>query len=138
MAEEVLGKCFELAKMNSSILGNMYDLNVQGAVKLNSLSNINMLKNIGVVCSHMDIHEYGNTQFIKQRSKVWFELHSECMITGSSLYNGLGLRSVKSARDHFREFVLKEGPPKFTEEEMVSMNHGSENEVSTFTRNQSV
>ena len=126
MAKKCLESVCDLVKINSSTLQNMYDLNVQGGVKLKSLSNINMLKDITVVSLHVDVKEYGITQFIKQRSNVWFELHKECMITESSLYNGLGLISAKSSHDHYHEFVLKEGPPKFSEEEMVRMNHGTE------------
>ena len=42
----------------------------------------------------MDLDNEDNVQFIKQRSKKWFEIRSKACVTGSTIYTALGLDTL--------------------------------------------
>ena len=48
-----------------------------------------------------------DTRLIKQRSKQWFEERSPFKLTGSTLFAGLGLDSLKNLQKHFDKVVRK-------------------------------
>ena len=68
-----------------------------------------------------------NPQFVKQRSDKWKDLRMQSRLTGSTMHNALGLRNLKSQKEHFNEFVLQNIPQR--KEINAAMVHGSKHEV---------
>ena len=68
-----------------------------------------------------------NPQFVKQRSDKWKDLRMQSRLTGSTMHNALGLRNLKSQKEHFDEFVLQNIPQR--KEINAAMVHGSKHEV---------
>ena len=66
---------------------------------------------------------------MKQRSHLWYKLCREAKVTGSPLYKGLGLDTLKLKKEHFEEFILKENPKPFSEEVQKMIDYGTKNEV---------
>ena len=68
------------------------------------------------------------TNLIKQRSDMWHTIRKLAPVTGSSLHNAIGLRSLKEQKSHFDQKVLGlEAPPR---SELVQkyLDHGTKNE----------
>ena len=65
-------------------------------------------------------------QYMKQRSKLWYSLHKECCMTGSTLHSAIGLRTLKEQKEHFKKFISKIDKPT---EINKAMQHGIDNEV---------
>ncbi|MES9902851.1 MAG: hypothetical protein ABW168_09220 [Sedimenticola sp.] len=68
-------------------------------------------------------------RFVKQRSELWKEFRSSAVVTGSTLYDALGLRSLKNQTAHFDQVVSHIQKPEPTEQVKTMMKHGSENEI---------
>ena len=68
-------------------------------------------------------------QYMKQRSELWYSIHKECCVTGSTLHSALDLRTLKEQKEHFKKFILKIDKPT---EINKAMQHGIDNEVSKF------
>ena len=66
---------------------------------------------------------------MKQQSTEWKNICKQCVITASTAYNAMGLRSVKAMSDHFDEYIYKKDPQLFSEEVLQRLKHGSEHEV---------
>ena len=76
--------------------------------------------------------EYLNTypEFVKQRSTLWYSLRKESRLTGSSMYNAIGLRSLKEEQKHFDSFILRKDvtpDPKLK----PALDHGIKHEVTS-------
>ena len=69
-----------------------------------------------------------DTCYIRQRTETWFDLRRKAKITGSTLFNGLGLRTTTEHRKHFKEFILHE-ERHFSEDVRKRMEHGTEHEI---------
>ncbi|CAC5380282.1 unnamed protein product [Mytilus coruscus] len=68
-------------------------------------------------------------QFVKQGSEEWFNIRSGAMVTGSTVYNAIGLDSLKAEQRHYDEVVR--GKPKEipSDEVQKRMDHGTRNEI---------
>ena len=67
-------------------------------------------------------------QYLKQRSKIWFELRKRCRITGSTLHTAIGLRGVKEQKCHFRKFLEGE-EETFSQDVRQRLDWGIEHEA---------
>ena len=67
-----------------------------------------------------------NPEFVKQRSDHWFKLRERSRITGSTMHDALGLRTLKSQKMHYDKFVMKTTTNTEPNEAML---HGSRHEV---------
>ena len=65
--------------------------------------------------------------YIQQRSAQWQEFRSTFKVTGSTMHNALGFRSVKEQKIHFDK-VIHGKEVVFTEDVLKRMEHGTENE----------
>ena len=65
-------------------------------------------------------------QFVKQRTPEWHRLRSRAMVTGSTMHNAIGLRTLKDQKDHFDKFVLHK---VFADQPTPAMVHGTNFEV---------
>ncbi|CAH1789092.1 unnamed protein product [Owenia fusiformis] len=75
-------------------------------------------------------------EHIKQRTPEWFDLRQRYRLTGSTLYNALGLRTLKAQQEHFDSVVKGKKKPDFTDETKSYLEYGTANEpnlVATLT-----
>ena len=97
-----------------------------GPVLLNNLSNLRILRDPENLL--VDDFLTDSLQFMKQRSDLWMDFHKSFQLTGSTMYNTLGLQTLKDQKLHFRKYVKKEDIP---EEQSPAMEHGTNHEVCT-------
>jgi len=71
-----------------------------------------------------------DTRFIKQRSEQWFEERSHFKLTGSTLFAGLGLDSLKNLQKHFEKVVRKKETQEIiSDDTQRRMDHGTACEI---------
>ena len=68
-------------------------------------------------------------EVVKQRSKEWFNLRKKLKLTGSTCYNALGMGKLKDQTDHYKEFILKNFTPTYSDQVKKYMEHGSKNKI---------
>ena len=59
------------------------------------------------VSRHMNLESEPNTKYCSQYSTLWWKLRKKALITGSTLYKGLGFDTLKAEREHMNVFVKK-------------------------------
>ena len=64
-------------------------------------SNLFLLKDVKTQTKPIPTH------FIKQRSEEWHSVRQTTRVTGSTIHNAIGLRSLKDQKEHFDKFVSK-------------------------------
>ena len=67
-------------------------------------------------------------EFIKQRTEEWLALRKQARVTGSSLHNAIGLRTLKDQKLHFDVHVSGQPMPQFSPEVLERMAAGVEGE----------
>lgn len=71
-----------------------------------------------------------DSRFMKQRSVEWFDKRSKYVLTGSILFEALGLDSLKRQQKHFDKVIRKEAADEeISEEVRKRMDHGTQCEV---------
>ena len=120
-----LDVCKELARiqLNSNLLSD------SRFVKLHKQSNYFGLLPSKYVSQHMDLEHKDNTQFCSQRSPIWYKPHQRSFVTGSSMYKGLGLDTLKAEKEHFNVYVRKLPSVPVSEEVQKYIQFSSENEI---------
>ena len=108
----------------SVINGNSHCFQRRGPVLLDTLSNGWIVHEPETLL--IDEFLLENPEFIKQRSDLWMAFHQDAKITGSTMYNALGMRSLKEQKEHYKKFIRKEIPEK---ELTPAMQHGMSHEV---------
>ena len=115
--------CRIMAEVN----GNLHDFKKDSPVRIDDQDNGYIL----LKDDFMDLM-YGteflehNPQYVKQRSEKWKRLCEHSRITGSTMHDALGLRTLKSQKLHFEKFVAKSTT---NEEPNKAMLHGTKYEV---------
>ena len=69
-----------------------------------------------------------NPQYMKQRSDLWMDYCKGFQLTGSTIYNALGLRTLKDQKIHYQKYVKKED---IQQETTPVMQHRIDHEVSS-------
>ena len=77
---------------------------------------------------HMNLKH--NPQFVKQRIDEWFRLRQKSVVTASSAYTAICMRTLKEQKIHHSTYIMKNEPPIPDELTQKKITHGSENEVS--------
>ena len=80
-------------------------------VNLSGQSNVKLLHIPEELESKVNLKS--NPHIVKQRSNMWFELRKEARITGSTIYKGIRLETLKLQKDHYSEFIEKIEPKEF-------------------------
>ena len=65
--------------------------------------------------------------YVQQRSEEWHQMRSSFRVTGSTIRNALGMRTVKDQKQHFDK-VMHGKEPIFSDDVLQRMKHGSDNE----------
>lgn len=69
-------------------------------------------------------------RYIKQRSDKWFEKRKQFLLTGSQIFTGVGLETLKNLQKHFDKVIRKINVEQTIPEEVQKrMNHGTESEI---------
>ena len=80
--------------------------------------------------SDLPEHLQTESQFIKQRSKQWFDLRSKFPITGSKIFEGIGLDTLKNLQKHVQNVLSAENNAETISEEVQKrMDHGTKSEI---------
>ena len=88
--------CSILGQLNGSsccVAENKY-------VKLHKQPNFFGLLPSEYVSCHMNLEIEPNTKYCSQYSTLWWKLWKKVVITGSTLYKGLGFETLKAEREH--------------------------------------
>ena len=110
----------------SLINGNSHCFRRTGPVLLDTSSNSKILHDPENLL--VDDFLTDNLQFMKQCSDLWMEFWKGFQLTGSTMYNTLGLRTLKDQKLHVRKYVKKEEIPQ---EPIPAMEHRTNHEVCT-------
>ncbi|CAH1782775.1 unnamed protein product [Owenia fusiformis] len=76
-----------------------------------------------------------NSHLLAQRSGAWFDLRTEAKVTGSTIYDAVGLRTLKLQKDHFERVFISHEKRKFSPQVQEKLDHGTineENALATF------
>ena len=65
---------------------------------------------------------------MKQQSDLWINYRKGFQLTGSTIYNTLGLQTLKKQKIHYQKYVKKED---IQQETIPAMQHGIDHEVSS-------
>ena len=75
-----------------------------------------------------DLNSPENTDLVKQRSDVWFQMRKNAKVTGSTLFNALGLSTLANLKSHHYKFVRRRPPPDFPDDVKQRLKYGQDNE----------
>ena len=107
----------------SLINGNSHCFRRRGPVLLDTMSNSWILHDPELLL--VDDFLINNPQFMKQRSDLWMEFRKGFQVTGSTMYNAIGLCTLKDQKLHYRKYVKKED---IQQETTAAMQHGIDHE----------
>ena len=130
-SENLIMRCLAANKSICSVLSNVqltpYCFSTGDHIILSHQVNVRLLCPVEIVQCVYDTNVY--TNLVKQHSELWKHLCADARITGSTVFNALGLHTKKLQDQHFNQFVHKIPPPQFPSDVQQRINYGSENEV---------
>ena len=85
------------------------------------------------VSCHMNLEMEQNTKYCSQYSTLWWKLRKKVVITGSTLYKGLGFETLKAEREHVNVFVKNRPALQIPPDVQKYMEFGKNNEVHTIS-----
>ena len=97
-------------------------------VHLHLQNNAHFLLDPQQLCLNFDLDAPENSDIVKQRSNKWLELRKKAKVTGSTLYNALGLSSLADLKQHHYQYIKKRAPPPFSPDVQKRLQYGQENE----------
>jgi hypothetical protein len=77
----------------------------------------------------INISDTENYRYVAQRSLAWFEIRKIAKVTGSTIYNALGLGNFKSQLEYFDNVTFNKPKTEHCSEVNLRLEHGTENEV---------
>lgn len=101
-----------------------YTFTADGVVDMYSQENWVSLKDVQDLPPSLS----ENARFIKQRSESWFANRKKYVLTGSTLYNALGLASLKEQQRHFDKVIGRKTEEAISQEVQRRLDHGTESE----------
>ena len=81
--------CYVMAYLNK----NSISFSKEDNVMLDTQINIRQLKSVEEMDPNIDLSK--EFQCVKQRNEKWHKIRSKCLISASSSYSALGLRTLK-------------------------------------------
>ena len=97
----------EWCRIMAWINDNEHCFKCESPIILDNQLNSWMLLSPEVINDSEYLHRY--PQFIKQRTPEWHSLRKQARLTGSTIHDAIGLRSLKNQRQHFDNFILHKG-----------------------------
>ena len=91
-------------------------------VDLSSQTNFMCLKD-----PHQLPHGLNQSEYVKQRTPEWHAIRNESPVTGSSIHNAIGIRTLKAMKTHY-DVHIDGHTPQFDEDTQKRMAAGVENE----------
>ena len=95
---------------------NMEVFSSQPVVNLHEQNNAVFLFSAERNSQYFDLSLSQNYDIIKQRSATWLTLWKTAKVTGSTLYNALGLSSLSDLKQHHYQFIKKCSPLPFSDD----------------------
>ena len=127
-----IGRSLSLNKRITQCLAechrNMEVFSSQPVVNLQQQNNAFFLFSAERNSEYFDLSLSQNYDIIKQRSATWLTLQKTAKVTGSTLYNALGLSSLSDLKQHHYQFIKKHSPPPFSDDVKKGLEYGTENE----------
>lgn len=94
--------------------------------KINKI-DLSFQTNILSLLESSETTETIEARFVKQRSEIWVALRKSAYVTGSTIYDAVGMRGLKKQKDHFAKVF--EGKEQEVQSDVAEkLNYGSENE----------
>ena len=116
----------EWCRIMSNINETQHDFHSDGPIKLdNQLNSMIIADNDLIDVMYPGLLD-ANPEFIKQRTDRWHRLRAQSRITGSTMHNALGFRTLKLQKEHFDRFISHKDLPIVANR---AMEHGSRHEV---------
>ena len=117
--------CYSVAVINGTdgqyVRGSGTDIYLQRQNNYVCLTEAN-----GNILSQIDASQASD--YIKQRTQIWYDIRKGAVLTGSTLYQALGFSSIKDMQSHYDEVHYGKEKPVSPELEKCFA-HGCENEV---------
>ena len=85
-----------------------------GYVDLNIQNNMDILFPPDILQKYCNFREC--PKLVKQRMDIWFSLHKQGHVTGSTCFKAVGFGLLREQQQHFDTFVLDKDPKPVTEE----------------------
>ena len=133
---------FDLKSCIRTILRDIDDLCRYVVISQNTKWTCNGVFNMKPSREHItvdiNISDTENYRYVAQRSLAWFEIRKIAKVTGSTIYNALGLGKFKFQLEHFDNVTFNKPKTEHSSEVNLRLQHGTENEVNasaTFAAN---
>ena len=126
--EHALENNRQLCKLMSDINKTESDFLERDLVDMSLQLNVCFLLQSKDMPPHVNLKH--NPQFVKQRMDEWFRMRQKSVVTASSAYTAIGMRTLKEQKIHHSTYIMKNDPPITDELTQKKMTHGLENEVS--------
>ena len=126
--DSAIGRCLQLNRRILKILSHLRKNSSQKPVELHLQDNAHFLFPPEHLCAYFNLDLPENTDIIKQQLEKWFNVRKKAKVTGSTMYNALGLSSLGDLKQHHYQFLKKRSPPPFSDEVKKRMKYGQENE----------
>ena len=123
LIDRILQENLNICEIMSMVNGTEHCFRNKGPLNLDNLDNGLILRNY----EDIPVGQQQITGYVKQKSDEWFRRRQLCCVTGSTMYNAIGLRNLKNLRDHYKRFISHKLPPQLPN---AAMQFGSDNEVS--------
>ena len=125
--KKCLSTTTDLCRLASNILATKHLLQLDGICTFDKQCNTNLLHCPEVMSKYVDFEN--SSQIVQQGTEQWNVNRRKSLVTASTLYSALGLRGMKEAKWHFRQFVLADYSCVYDELTLKLFKHGSDNEV---------
>ena len=138
----LLTHLFDLKSCIRTILRDIDDLCRYVVISQNTKWTCNGVFNMKPSREHItediNISDTENYRYVAQRSSAWFAIRKIAKVTGSTIYNALGLGKFKFQLEHFDNVTFNKPKTEHSSEVNLRLQHGTENEVNasaTFAAN---
>ena len=77
----------------------------------------------------LNLEDDRNIQFVKQCSEIWFQIHKQARVTGSTLNAALDFNTLQKQKQYHYIHVRGWQPPPVTDKLQKKFDHSTKNEV---------
>ena len=129
-----------LVKLNDQIAAMMahiksrpyHKCDFEKAVPCRQIQNARFLRHFDDLKNMYNLTDPRHLHILPQKNDLWKEIRKKSKVTGSTVYNAIGMRSVGDMKRHYREFILHKEVLAPKAEVQLKMDHGTKHEVSAF------
>lgn len=119
----------QIVKTICKLNGNINMVPHSRYVKMHRHPNVRLLLPPERLEDKFDLKKDNFTRYIKQGSELWHEMRLTAHITGSTMMNAIGLRTLQAQKEHHSVHIKKRPGPPPDEETQKRLDHGRNNEI---------